>query len=145
MNKVLIYAVLGDRLLVFDEPDFPFVPMQVPGGTLEPGEDALTGAQREFYEETGLSGAAVWQSHGSYLSVHWDRDGQKHHHRRHVFSVTLGSPQQHEWIHFENHAFDGSPPIRFRLFFLPWKEARAQIGLAMDAPLFWPSLQSVFA
>ena len=31
IDKVLIYATWNDRLLVFEEPDFPETPLQVPG------------------------------------------------------------------------------------------------------------------
>ena len=34
--KVLIYATWRDGLLVFDEPDFPLVQWQVPGGRSRP-------------------------------------------------------------------------------------------------------------
>lgn len=46
--KVLIYATWRDRLLVFDEPDFPEIELQVPGGTVEAGEDIAAAALREF-------------------------------------------------------------------------------------------------
>ncbi|MBB3398844.1 8-oxo-dGTP pyrophosphatase MutT (NUDIX family) [Rhizobium sp. BK538] len=52
--KVLIYATWRDRLLGFDEPDFPEVALQVPGGTVETGEDIAAAALREFSEETGI-------------------------------------------------------------------------------------------
>lgn len=54
IDKVLIYATWNDRLLVFEEPDFPETPLQVPGGTVDAGEDILAAAYREFAEETGL-------------------------------------------------------------------------------------------
>ena len=54
-HKVLIYATWQGRLLVFDEPDFPEIELQVPGGTMEPGESPEVAATREFVEETGLT------------------------------------------------------------------------------------------
>ena len=54
IRKVMIYAMGPRGLLVFREPDFPDVPLQVPGGTVEDGETFEAGACREFAEETGL-------------------------------------------------------------------------------------------
>ena len=53
-RKALIYATSPRGLLVFDEPDFPSVPTQVPGGTIDAGETPMEAAYREFEEETGL-------------------------------------------------------------------------------------------
>lgn len=53
-SKVLIYATWRDRILVFDEPGFPEVLWQVPGGTVEADEDVAEAASREFHEDTGL-------------------------------------------------------------------------------------------
>ena len=42
------------KLLVFKHMDFPEAGVQVPGGTVEPGEEMLVAATREAEEETGL-------------------------------------------------------------------------------------------
>ncbi|MGZ2426356.1 NUDIX domain-containing protein [Rhizobium laguerreae] len=54
IEKALIYATNSCGILVFDEPDFPEVPLQVPGGTVEEGEPVIDAARREFGDETGL-------------------------------------------------------------------------------------------
>lgn len=54
-DKALIYATSRRGLLVFEEPDFPEVPLQVPGGTIDVGEEPEVAAVREFLEETGLT------------------------------------------------------------------------------------------
>ena len=38
-RKVLAYITQGDRLLVFRQPDYLSWGVQVPGGSIEPGED----------------------------------------------------------------------------------------------------------
>lgn len=53
-HKAYVYLTCGTDLLVFDEPDTPHLGLQVPGGTIDPGESFLHGAMREFAEETGL-------------------------------------------------------------------------------------------
>ncbi|MEP4064813.1 MAG: NUDIX domain-containing protein, partial [Nitratireductor sp.] len=54
-HKAYVYLTCGPELLVFVEPDHPDPDIQVPGGTLDPGESYLQAARREFFEETGLS------------------------------------------------------------------------------------------
>jgi 8-oxo-dGTP pyrophosphatase MutT (NUDIX family) len=45
--------------LIFSHPDYPEAGLQVPAGTLEPGEHPEAGVLREAYEETGLTGFAA--------------------------------------------------------------------------------------
>ena len=54
-ERVYAYITHGTRLLVFTETDCPEAGLQVPAGTLEPGEDPRSGVLREAEEETGLS------------------------------------------------------------------------------------------
>ena len=39
IDKVLIYATWNGKLLVFREPENPDTPLQVPGGTVDEGEE----------------------------------------------------------------------------------------------------------
>lgn len=50
----------GIQLLTFSEPDFPEAGTQVPGGTVDPGENLLDTANREFFEETGKQWKDGW-------------------------------------------------------------------------------------
>ena len=54
IQKVFAYITYSDRLLVFRHADFPEAGIQVPAGTLRPGEDPVEGVLREAGEETGL-------------------------------------------------------------------------------------------
>jgi 8-oxo-dGTP diphosphatase len=59
-EKVLVYVTRTKNaerlLLIFAHRDYPEAGWQVPGGTLEIGEDPGTGALREIEEEAGLTG-----------------------------------------------------------------------------------------
>ncbi|MCQ1854750.1 NUDIX hydrolase [Neorhizobium galegae] len=128
--KVLIYAVWQNRLLVFDEPDFPDQWLQVPGGTIEPGEAPDIAAAREFYEETGLAVDVPLHP----LMVHdyrFQKDGSEICHRRHYFLLRLMGDYADTWIHIEEHRFDGGDPIRFRFSWMSLDDAARQLGGGM--------------
>ncbi|CDM57239.1 MULTISPECIES: NUDIX hydrolase [Rhizobium] len=129
--KVLIYATWRDRLLVFDEPDFPEVALQVPGGTVEAGEDVGAAALREFSEETGILPATRLAP----LAVHdyrFSKDGTETCHRRHYFHVSLEGRQPATWLHREMTPFSGGGPILFRFFWLSFDHARTRLGYGME-------------
>tara|TARA_R110002051_G_scaffold34103_1_gene75973 strand:+ start:6312 stop:6746 length:435 start_codon:yes stop_codon:yes gene_type:complete len=133
-HKVLIYATWERRLLVFDEPDFPDVLLQVPGGTVEPGEEPDEAACREFREETGITVSGELR----LLSVEDYRFGQAGIitcHRRHHFHLELVGPFPEEWSHWEETPFSGGPPIRFRLFWMPLPAAQRELGYGMQSPV----------
>jgi 8-oxo-dGTP pyrophosphatase MutT (NUDIX family) len=62
-HKVLIYllrpATGAPELLVFEHRDFPDAGVQVPAGTVEPGEALEAAAYRELAEESGLAAGEV--------------------------------------------------------------------------------------
>lgn len=130
IDKVLIYATWNDRLLVFEEPDFPETPLQVPGGTVDAGEDILAAAYREFAEETGLL-----HSDGMIRLETVDYDyperGSRELHRRHCFHLKLNAPMPETWDHYEMSPCDGGAPILFRLFWLDRRSAQNRLGLGM--------------
>ena len=65
-HKVLAYITHGERLLIFSHPDCPEAGLQVPAGTLEPGEDPAEGAMREAWE-TVQRGHAI--ANGLYVAA----------------------------------------------------------------------------
>ena len=60
--KVLAYVVRGDDLLVFRHADFPTAGLQVPAGTVEPGEPPVEAVLREVREESGMAAVEVTAS-----------------------------------------------------------------------------------
>lgn len=134
IDKVLIYATWNDRLLVFEEPDFPETPLQVPGGTVDAGEDILAAAYREFAEETGL----VYDDgmiHLETVDYDYPEQGQTEPHRRHCFHLRLRNAVPETWDHYEMSPCDGSAPILFRLFWLDRLSAQIRLGLGMAKSL----------
>lgn len=128
-RKVLIYATSERGLLVFDEPDYPDVPLQVPGGTVEPGEDLSAAAIREFLEETGLSPPGPFV-HLVTAPHTYTRHGHGRVLERSYFHVRIDVAPA-EWIHTEQTPHDGSAPIAFRLHWISLDHARMALGLGM--------------
>ena len=133
-EKVLIYALNRGRLLVFDEPDFPEVELQVPGGTIESGENVADAALREFQEETGVRPDKPLV-HIDTVDYRFRKGEREICHRRHFFAVQLDGNLPQSWVHFENHAFDGSPPIQFRFSWIDLGEAASKLGYGMELAL----------
>ncbi len=136
-HKAYVYLTCGTRLLVFNEPENPEIGLQVPGGTIDPGESYLIGAKREFVEETGLELDAAFE-HFADQDLPFDeippenrpkapsnRPLTGRHIRKH-YHVSVGSIPAEEWEHYEMTPSVGGPPIRFRLFWIDLFSARAQ-------------------
>lgn len=115
--KAYIYLTCGSRLLVFEEADDPQIGLQVPGGTLDPGESFLHGARREFREETGLE-LPLALDHLIDQDVLFDNRAGRDLHRRRLFHARTPTIERQEWEHFEMTPSAGGDPIRFRLFWI---------------------------
>ena len=117
-EKVVCYLVRDCRLLVFRHVDWPWeeVGIQVPAGTIEPGESPETAAVRETREETGLDRVTVVRKLGeSEYDVRPYRD-EVHH--RHFFLLRVEGEVADRWASGE-----ASPPTaareRFECFWIP--------------------------
>jgi ADP-ribose diphosphatase len=64
-DQVRVAAIIADRILVVEQYHYLVGPLlQLPGGRVEPDEEALASAKRELAEETGYRGGR-WSSRGA--------------------------------------------------------------------------------
>ncbi len=138
LRKVLAYVVLERRLLVFTQPDAPEAGLQVPAGTVEPGEDLAEAVLRELVEESGLQDLSPPRLLGT-RTVDMRPFGKAECHERHFFSLRLLAPAPHRWRHWERHSSDGLGPIAYDLHWhaldLGLPELAAGQGALLDALL----------
>ncbi|KJZ18684.1 NUDIX hydrolase [Loktanella sp. S4079] len=133
-DKALIYATNARGLLVFCEPDFPDVPFQVPGGTIEPGETPINAAIREFREETGLHGYNIPVPLGVDKHV-YTHMAQQHVVTRYFFHMQMPDDLPVTWDHIEQTPHNGHEPILFRFSWQLLSQAQNTLGLGMNAAL----------
>ena len=124
-----------DRLLVFRQPDSPEAGVQVPGGTVEPGERLTAAVLRETREETGLD-ALVLRGYLGLREQDMRAWGAARVDRRHFYHLSLESRAPERWRHLEQHRSDGEPdPIAFELFWVRLPDAVPPMIAGMDALL----------
>lgn len=112
-NKVVAYVTRGADLLVFRQPHSPDAGLQVPAGTVEPGESLESAALREVREETGLDRLEI----RSFLGTR-DHDmrafGRDETQRRSFFHLIAPDSAPETWTHFETDGGRSRTPIEFR-------------------------------
>jgi len=128
VQKAFAYITNGARLLVFEHADFPDAGLQVPAGTIQPGEIPEAAALREATEETGL----LRFSNVRFLATtHFDARpaGKDERHVRHFFQLETLSPVPEAWRHHERHGNDAlTAAIAFDLYWLSWSEAARRLA-----------------
>lgn len=133
-QKVVAYIVRDGQVIVFrhgDDESLDESGIQLPAGTIEPGELAADAVLREAREETGLPGLRVVR----YLGAgEYDmRPSQDSVHVRHFFELTVDGEVPTTWTVYE------AGHIRFDLYWLPLRQAHvvgagqaAMIGRLLD-------------
>jgi 8-oxo-dGTP pyrophosphatase MutT (NUDIX family) len=122
-EKVYAYITQGEQLLVFRHVDAPEAGIQVPGGTVQPGESLPEAVLREAFEETGLADLEIVSALGDtwFDLAAYERAGEVHH--RHVFHLRAAAPLPATWRHVERDPSDGGPPILFEFSWMPLAQA----------------------
>jgi 8-oxo-dGTP pyrophosphatase MutT (NUDIX family) len=113
--KVFAYITHGDRLLVFRHPHAPEAGIQVPAGTVEPGEALDVAVLREAEEETGLPDLRLARFLGERQRDMRDIGRDEIHHR-HFYHLICGGDPPATWEHWERDPSDGSEPPLFAFF-----------------------------
>jgi len=123
-DKVVAYITRNQQLLVFRHVHFPEAGIQVPAGTVEPGEPLPAAVLREAREETGLEGLPIRAFLGTREStVGGDAV------RRHFFHLTWQGSGPDRWRHHELDPSDGSPaPIEFELYWVDYPGAVPELA-----------------
>jgi 8-oxo-dGTP pyrophosphatase MutT (NUDIX family) len=129
--KALSYITHAGRLLVFRQPEFPDAGIQVPGGSVEVGEELEAAALREAREETGLSGLVV-QSYLGTAAYELKVDvGDPH--LRHFFHLAYAGPVRAWWEHLDTKPAAAGASARRELWWEPLGSARLHLDWEMDA------------
>jgi 8-oxo-dGTP pyrophosphatase MutT (NUDIX family) len=136
-QKVMAYVVraqAGQReLLVFEHRHQPEAGLQVPAGTVEPGESIEAGLLREVVEETGLSAEQV-RLVGKLAEAHEAELDQQ----RHVFELSPANPLPDRW----SHTVRGAGEDAGLVFEFYWVEITAALKLAGGQERFLHRLHS---
>lgn len=81
------------ELLVFEDPEHPYIGVQVPAGRLDAGEELEAGLLRELKEEAGLTHARIVQELPAFEDHYTSR------YENHGFHVVLEEEAPDEWEH----------------------------------------------
>ena len=94
-ERVCVYVLRGDELLVFEHRDHPEAGTQVPAGGIEPGERPEDAARREVLEETGLQVTGPMR----FLGTSRQRDGRGDPARTWFFETAAPTAAPDTWEH----------------------------------------------
>jgi 8-oxo-dGTP pyrophosphatase MutT (NUDIX family) len=81
------------ELLVFEDPEHPYLGVQVPAGRLDPDEELEAGLLRELAEEAGLTNARIVRELPGFEDHYPSR------YENHGFHVILEEGAPDEWEH----------------------------------------------
>lgn len=94
--KVLAYIIQYNQILTFRHRDYPEAGIQVPAGTVDPGESPEEAVLREVREESGIKGLHIQEKIGVYSYFH---EQKKEWQERHVFVLISNNSLPEQWTH----------------------------------------------
>jgi 8-oxo-dGTP diphosphatase len=115
-DKVIAYVTRGGHLLVLRHPAYPEAGIQVPAGTVDPGESPQEAVLRETREETGLSALRIIKFLG-VREYDLTSSGRDEVHRRHFFHVKVLDEIPSTWRHWETSPSEGEP-VEFQFYWV---------------------------
>jgi len=107
----------GD-LLVFRHVDFPEAGIQIPGGSVDPGETPKDAAVREACEETGLHALEVVRFVGDVIIRHTVDEQEKVLHRF-FYHLRCRQDTPQRWLAGERNPSDGTMEKVFECYWVP--------------------------
>jgi 8-oxo-dGTP pyrophosphatase MutT (NUDIX family) len=127
-HKVVCYIVREGRLLVFKHLDEAWDEsgLQVPAGSIKPGETPEAAAIREASEETGLASFRLVRKIGESRYNMAPYRSETHH--RHVFHLEVDEVTSERWVSTEEDPDDGSAPKHFECYWIPLSQGHVLSG-----------------
>lgn len=122
-EKVVCYIVHDGWLVTFTHDDIPIEEsgVQVPAGTIKPGESAREAALREALEETGLHDVRVIRELGeTYYDISPYRHEIMH---RHFFELTTSTSPGPPWAAGEADPESGGDRVAWTCRWIPLEQA----------------------
>ncbi|WP_396906972.1 NUDIX domain-containing protein [Mycolicibacterium phlei] len=119
VRKVVGYVVQDEQLLVFAHDDVPLevAGIQVPAGSVEPGEEPADAVVREVAEETGIDVRVVASLGTGEFDV-WPSKPEVH--ERHFFQLEPIQPVRDvRWAAGEDRPSDGGGAQSWTCFWIP--------------------------
>ncbi len=121
VKKVFGYILNQDNLLVFEQPKYPEVGIQVPAGTVEKYELIEEAIIREIKEETGLNEFEIVKYLGSH-EKNMIEYGKNEIHERHFFYLATNQNTGISWENYENFGGIENEKILFKFYWVNVKK-----------------------
>ena len=127
-HRAFCYITSQDHIVLIAHIDYPNQKLQIPGGTIEAGEEPAEAALREAEEETGFKTLNLVRLLGDELYDMREFGRQEKIHGWFYQFTTDGFELGKTWRHDELHAHGGGGPIRYELSWYPINDMPPTFG-----------------